>query len=797
MGSLQPARVIRTRIRAAGVARLAPAGKHAMPPRTRPRATVIVVSAVGAVAAAILGCASTEHSTKEGERTAQRRAVPAIDTAFIEQYAATNRFSLGTPRSARPLPGGKGVLFLRSGPRSFVQDLWLFDTATGQERLVLSADEILAGGQEVLTSEEAARRERMRMTSRGIASYSVTDDGSRVLVPLSGRLFVVDTATWKPRELKSDAGFPIDPRFSPDGKKVACARGGDLYVIDIETGAETRLTTGATESITNGLAEFVAQEEMDRREGYWWSPDSSMIAYQQTDTGGLETFHIADPMDPSKEPQAWPYPRAGKANAKVRLGVIRADGGSTVWAKWNTDSFPYLARVAWAKRSPLLMVVQNREQTEELGLEVDPLSGMTSTLFRDLDPAWLNLFDHVPQFEVLPPGRTSTDGDEILWIVETTGEASLVRFWNKRPGFLDRITPTGFGLRALIGVDTERREAFVAASSDPRQRHVWRVPIDPDKEGPPDALTSAPGVHDAVFAKDFSTAVISSNLKSGERMWRIIDRDGKELGRLRSDAEEPPFEPNVEWTEVQANDVKMYAAVIRPRSFERGRKYPVIASVYAGPGSQTVTFNRNGYLLNQWFADLGFIVVSIDGRGTPGRGRDWERIIKGDLIGIALRDQVAGLRALGAKHPEMDLDRAGVYGWSFGGYFSAMAAMRRPEVYKAAVAGAPVCDWLDYDTHYTERYMGLPDVNAAKYRDASVLTYCKDLSVPLLVIHGTSDDNVYFMHSLKMTDALFKAGKHFEFLALPGLTHMVPDPVVMRSLYSRIAQFFLMNLDAN
>ncbi len=751
---------------------------------------------IAAAAAWIVGCASSSAPASRAGGVSARSEARPIDTAFIEQYAATNRFSLGTPRSAKPLPGGRGVLFLRSGPRSFVQDLWLYDIAAGEERLVLSADQILAGGEEVLTAEEKARRERMRLTSRGIASFGLSDDGSKALVPLSGRLFVVDTQTWKSRELKSEAGFPIDPRFSPDGKKVACVRDGDLYVIDVETGGELQLTTDATEHITNGLAEFVAQEEMDRREGYWWSPDSTKIVYQQTDTSGLETFHIADPMDPSKEPQAWPYPRAGKANAKVRLGIIPASGGSTVWVDSDVKRFEYLARVAWQPCGPLTVVLQNREQTESCILSVLHDRGAGTLLRVERDEAWTNLYEQLPAWYCNSSPNRLSDEAAYLWVTESDGMPFLLEC-QRNPNLPTRqVTNAIDGLRSFIAIDRRLLESYVTASPDPRERHVWRVPIETNA-GPPAQLTSEPGLHDAVFAKDFSTGVITSNLKSGERLWRIIARDGKELGRLRSVAEEPPFEPNVEWTEVDANGVKIYASVVRPRAFDRGRKYPVIASVYAGPGSQTVTFNRNSYLLNQWFADLGFIVVSIDGRGTPNRGRDWERAIKGDLIGVALRDQVAGLRALGAKYPEMDLERVGVYGWSFGGYFSAMAAMRRPEVYKAAVAGAPVCDWLDYDTHYTERYMGLPDVNAGKYRDASVLTYCKDLSVPLLIIHGTSDDNVYFMHSLKMTDALFKAGKHYEFIALPGLTHMVPDPVVMRSLYSRIAQFFLTNLDAN
>jgi dipeptidyl-peptidase-4 len=275
---------------------------------------------------------------------------------------------------------------------------------------------------------------------------------------------------------------------------------------------------------------------------------------------------------------------------------------------------------------------------------------------------------------------------------------------------------------------------------------------------------------------------------SGERRQQVRGAEGRVLASLRSVAEQPPFLPNLELT--TAGDApRFHAAVLRPRSFEKGRRYPVIVSVYGGPHVQTVTAARERYLVQQWIADHGFVVVSLDGRGTPARGRAWERAIRGDLIELPLADQVAGLQALGRKHPEMDLSRVGIYGWSFGGYFSALAVMRRPDVFHAAVAGAPVADWRDYDTHYTERYMGLPDENARGYERSSALSWAKRLSRPLLIIHGTADDNVYFTHSLKLSDALFRAGRPHEFLPLSGFTHMVPDPLVTERLYARIVGF--------
>ncbi|HVU63211.1 MAG TPA: prolyl oligopeptidase family serine peptidase [Phycisphaerales bacterium] len=284
---------------------------------------------------------------------------------------------------------------------------------------------------------------------------------------------------------------------------------------------------------------------------------------------------------------------------------------------------------------------------------------------------------------------------------------------------------------------------------------------------------------------------MSSAPLAAESDWRIVhlDASSKPGIPIKLTRETPPWIPHLELDVV--GDKGFHAALIRPRDFDPAKKYPVIVNVYGGPHYQIVRASPQLYYLQQWIADQGFIIAMIDGRGTPNRGRDWERAIKNDLIGPALEDQVAGLKALGAKHPEMDLSRVGIYGWSFGGYFSAMATMQRPDVYAAGCAGAPVCDWLDYDTCYTERYLGVPkNDDDPKYKKSSVLTYCKDLQRPLLIIHGTSDDNVYFMHSLKMTQALFREGRPFEFLPLAGFTHMVPDPVVTTRLYSRIALFF-------
>ena len=709
-------------------------------------------------------------------------SVRAENEEFLRQYAETYRFSLGRPRAPQMVPDGSAVLFLRSQPRSFVQDLYEFDCQTQSERVLLTANQILLGGDERLSAEEKAVRERLRLAARGIARFDLSDDGTKVLVPLSNRLFVVERESGKSAEIRSSAmGFPLDPSLSPDAKRLACVRNGEIYVTDLSSGEERQITHGAGGTITNGTAEFVAQEEMDRVHGYWWSPDSRWIAYQQTDTAGMETFHILDPLHPEREPNTWPYPRTGTKNASVRLAVVPAAGGESRWIKWNNEKYPYLAKVVWQDKGPLTILVQNRRQTEEILYAVDEQTGTLTELLKETDPAWINLVSSCPKW--------LKDGSGFLWLTERTGEWSL-EFRSREGKLVHSLTPKGFGLIDLTGVDEERILAYLMASTDPTQQHVYSISL---AGGEPTKLTSEPGNHAYSFGRKAGGFLHSYSLADGRTGTRVCRSDGRPVGELKSVAEEPPL-PKLQLLTVGERAFR--AAILRPRSLIKGAKYPVIVHVYGGPHFLSVNSSPRGSVLQQWLADQGFIVVSLDGRGTPRRGRQWERAIKNNLIDLPLEDQVDGLQALGEEYPELDLERVGITGWSFGGYFSAMAAMRRPDIYKAAVAGAPVCDFRDYDTHYTERYMGLVDENQSGYEAANVGTYCNNLSVPLLIIHGTADDNVYFLHSLKMTEALFRAGKKFEFLPLAGFTHMVPEPNVTIRLQTRIAAFFKQHLGA-
>jgi dipeptidyl-peptidase-4 len=426
----------------------------------------------------------------------------------------------------------------------------------------------------------------------------------------------------------------------------------------------------------------------------------------------------------------------------------------------------------------------NREQTELAILKADPENGGTSTLWTEKDRAWLNLRQSVPKW--------LDDGSAFVWISERSGWPQLEL--HSADGKLMRtLHAPDLNLRDLLAVDEEAGTVWVTGGADPTQTHLFWLPL----SGAGEAIkaTTSVGVHGATFGRDHSIYVHTYEGLDGEIRYSVHRRNGELLGDIRSVAEKPRLTPNLEL--VNAGDsLACRAAIVRPGDFRPDRRYPVIVNVYGGPHSQMVVAQPSRYLLAQWLADRGFIVVSIDGRGTPARGRAWERTISGNLIDAPLTDQVAALRRLGATHPEMDMSRVGIFGWSFGGYFSAMAVMRHPELFRAGVAGAPVVDWKDYDTFYTERYLNLPQNNAKGYEQSSVLTYAKQLDRPLLIVHGTTDDNVHFVNSLKLTEALFKAGRPFEFLPLAGFTHMVADPVVTKQLYSRIADFFQQNLNA-
>ncbi len=701
-----------------------------------------------------------------------------IDTKFLRDWAETRRFMAGRPVGAKAAPDGK-VLFLRSGPRDNVQLLYELDLATGQTKHLLTPADVLKGAEEHLTAAEKAHLERMRVTARGFTSYQLTEDGKRLLTGLSGKLYVVERATGAVTQLKTGEGAAMDPRFTRDGSTVTYVRNNDVYEIELKTNVEKRLTQGGTELKPHGLAEFVAQEEMGRFSGYWMSPDGKKLAYQESDLTGLEQFTIPDPMKPGAKPESFPYPRPGKPNAVVKLFVVGVGGGKPVEVKWDAAAFPYLATVVWPKKGPLTLVVQNREQTKEQVLAADE-HGATKVLLTEEDAAWLQLDQSFPYW--------LEDGSGFFWFSERSGEGEVEL--RKPDGALDSVWVKGdAGFDHFGGFDPASQTLYFTGSSNPTLLEPWRVKKGEQPERL--ALGAKPGTELISFF-DKAQALIDweTTLAAMPRttVYRLEGGAVKKVGELPSVAEEPKLSVHAEVKRV-GGEPGFWSMVIRPSNFKPGVKLPTVLEVYGGPGHQEVTEMLSPNLRLQWLADQGFLVVKLDGRGTPRRGRTWMRAIKGNFA-LTADDQVTGLHALAKEVPELDLSRVGVMGWSFGGYLSALLGISRGDVFKSAVVGAPVVDWRDYDTHYTERYLGVPPAADKAYEVSSLLTYVPKAQRPLLIIHGPADDNVYFLHSLKLSDALFRAGKKHSVLPLANFTHLVPEPLVAERLDEAVCRFF-------
>jgi dipeptidyl-peptidase 4 len=747
----------------------------------------------------------------------------------LQTLAETQNFSLGRPVEATPTADGKSVIFLRSdSPRDRTTGLYRFDVASGQTEQLASPEKLLGDQSGNLSPEEKMRRERTRTKVTGITSFELSDDGDQITFTLPGALFVYRLGTKSLVRLKTGAGNAIDPTFSPDGRKVAYVRDYNLFVYDLETDQERPLTTRGTETTPHGLAEFVAQEEMGRTKGFWWLPDSKAIVYQVSDNSKVEIWYVGDPSAPENRPYPSLYPRPGKDNVDVRLAfasvaatedhapqntsstegmsqevakspastgsndiVTPENAGQTIdqkngeqlaeasaeeamrWIDWDRDKYPYLVRVSPSKFGPLTITVETRDQHELALLEVDLQTGGTRPILKENDPEWVNIDQTVPVW--LP-------SHEFVWTSERNGAWQLEL--RHADGSLDKVVvPPENGLQHFAGVTGSY--LFFVAAKNPSESELWRA--DPNNS---ELTKLAGGFHD-VSLSDNGASVLTDTASAPDSLAKTLVRrtDGSVLGELPSVAEEPSYFPRIEFTN---DSTKFVSSIVRPRDFDESKKYPVIVDVYAGPGFNRVQKIAEPYLIDQWLADQGYVVVSFDGRGTPGRGRDWERAIYQKFGEIPLTDQVSALTDLAAKHPEMDLKRVGITGWSFGGYMSALAVLRRPDIFKVAVAGAPVTDWLDYDTQYTERYLGLP--GDAVYAASSLIEDAPKLSRPLLLIHGTADDNVYFRHSLKLMDALEKAGRPFQFLPIVGSTHMVLDPGLRMQIEKRTVEFFKASL---
>ena len=699
---------------------------------------------------------------------------PKLDDKLLADSAATFTWRLGTPTALAVTRDG-AVLFRRTPPRDFASDLYEM-TPDGTVRTLATAADLVGTGEENLSDAEKARRERTRTATRGVVDIDVSDDGKTVMIPLGGKLYVIDRASAK-RAVIDPGGPAYDPHLSPDGNTVAFVRDGDVWTASAGR-APVRLTKHP-EGFEYGVADFAAQEELGRTRGFWWSPDSKQLVVQRSDLRKIETLYVSDARHNDRPPVPFRYPRAGTPNAIVDLGIIDAHtAGEPRWLTWEHAGYEYLVSVQWKPNAPLTALVIDRDQTNLALFSFDAATCTGTPVLTEHDDAWLNVDVGAP--------RWLEDGSGFLWMTEASGQW-LLELHAPDGKLVRALTAPEFGLRALTGVDAQG--AIVDASPDPLRRDSWRVPF---AGGAPVRLSGGDGVSRTALAR-YGTVVIDTSLHAGGRKVVAITTTGAH--ELPSAAERPSLVPTTALETVELAGRTHHVAITRPRAFDAGRRYPVLLKVYAGPHSVMVEDALDAYVMDQWYADAGFIVVRADGRGTPNRGRAWERAILKDLITIPLTDQVAALQAVGARHHELDLARVGVFGWSFGGYFSTLALLLRPDVFKAAVAGAPVTDWRLYDTAYTERYMKTPLANPEGYASTSALTHAAKLERPLLIIHGVTDDNVHYAHTLSLVEALYVAGKRAEVITLSA-THMVPDPKLNLAREQVQVDFFRQHLGA-
>ncbi len=677
--------------------------------------------------------------------------------SFPRQKARTRGFTLGAPRTFRIADDGSRVAFIRSRAGNDPEGcLWVLDLDSGEERLIFDPS---AAGEEHLTQEERDRRERMREQLTGVTTYDADPGLTLATFVFGGRVRVADLVEGGARLLEESLEGAFDARSDPTGRRLAYVIDGALHVHDLSPegaagGSGRVLAHDDDPDIHWGLAEFVASEELDRHRGYWWSPDGERIVAARVDERAVLTWYISSPVDPAAKPRAVRYPQAGTDNADVSLSVLGLDG-SRVDIDWDREAFPYLINVTWNDRCPLTLLVLSRDQKRWLVLEADPDSGKTQTLLEDSAEHWQTIVTSVP--DRLRDGR-------LLFVDESEDTRRITL--DGEP-----ITPAGLHVATVLDVGDD---VLFAANEDPTELHVWRAAGGEMLE----RVTSDPGIHLAARAADV-TVIVSELLDPSLRRVSVL-RAGEPVAEIRSLAEAPIIEARPTFGVVGDRDIRV--AMFTPDGAEPDAPLPVIVDPYGGPHFSRVVKAHRALLEPQWLADQGFAVLVADGRGTPGRGVAWEHAIYRGFSGPVLEDQVDALHAAAERFGFLDLEKVGIRGWSFGGYLAAMAVLRRPDVFHAAVAGAPDADQSLYDTAYTERYLGLPQEEPDVYRRESLIADAPNLARPLLLIHGLEDDNVFVANTLQLSRAFTEAGRLHSVVPLSGITHMTTNEAVAENL---------------
>ncbi len=678
--------------------------------------------------------------------------------------AVTGRFRRGAPRTPQLVDGGRALLFVRSADgRSAVGDLWQLDVASGAERLVVAARDLLVdvADDASLPAAERARRERARESGGGITDVSVSVDGSRVAFALGGRLFAGGTGEGERIVELAVPGPVVDPRLSPDGVALAWHARGRLWLAAADGSNPAPITPD--DGAVWGLAEFIAAEELQRGRGYWWAPDASALLVARVDDSAVAEWTIADPANPQRPPRRHRYPAAGETNATVELWHVSTGSeraARRVLAVGPGHDHEYLATVSWRAGGALALTL-TRDQRECAVWSAT--SDGAAELARWRDDCWVDVVPGVPV--LLADGRLLT--------VRRDAAADRLRL------FLDEdpVSPANLSVRSVAASAADAGQVLVRAAPEPDESRLYS--LDLSAQGGASDLTGS-GWFAGQHVGD--TLVVSGAGPAEHAPSMVVRRlptTGDEPPQVvASRAEDPGVRPAPQFHTV--GEVRY--AILWPSGGPRER-LPILMAPYGGPHSQRVMRTPAAYVDDQVRADQGYAVVVADGRGSPGGSTSWERAIYGDLLGPPLADQLAALDDVVARYGSaVDPGRVGIIGWSFGGYLSAHAVLARPDRFAVAVAGAPVTEWRLYDTAYTERYLGDPQDAPERYDANSLLPLASGLQRPLLLIHGLADDNVAVAHTLHLSSALLAAGRPHTVLPLTGITHITPQPVVAANL---------------
>ncbi len=691
-------------------------------------------------------------------------------------------------------PDGSRVTFLKGKEEDFrTQDLWEYDIASGATRMLVDSTVLLGGAEEELDEVEKARRERQRIRAKGIVEYSWSKDGRALLFPLNGDLYYLPLGG-EPKRLTDTDAFETDARFSPKGHFVSFIREKNLYVIDLATGEEHQLTDEGGGTILMGMAEFVAQEEMDRDTGYWWAPDERHIAFTRVDESPVKLvnrYEITKDGAVTTIPQRYPF--AGTPNVTIALGVVDVASGAKSWIDLGPEEDIYLARVDWLPDSQRLAFQRESRDQKRLDLVIAPIDGgAPATILSETAKTWINLHHSLKFLE---------HSDRFIWASERTGFRHLYLYATDGT-LVGPLTEGDWVVSGLERVDEAAGRVYFTGFADgPLERHLYVVPLDPDP-GAMERLTPEEGWHAVDVGEDGSVFVDHYSAPDTPPRVALKKTDGSLLTFIeenRLDKTHPYYpyragRPLISFGTIAAEDgTPLYYTLLKPADFDSTRRYPAIVSVYGGPGAQRVA-RRWSIDFDEMLTRAGFVVMKLDNRGSTNRGKAFEDVLYRAMGETEVADQVAGAHFL-ASLPYVDGNRIGVYGWSYGGYMTLQLLAKAPDVFKAGMAVAPVTDWRLYDTHYTERYLGDP-ADGDVYEKASIFPYVDGIRPHALrLVHGMADDNVFFDNSVKLMSRLQDTRKPFALMTYPGKRHGIRGEATQAHLWTQALDFFDRHLE--